>query len=43
MASHHAEDVRVTSRSERRPPRRAVAASARTRQPTEVRRRLIVE
>ncbi|OPF71170.1 TetR family transcriptional regulator [Streptomyces antioxidans] len=43
MAPHHTEDVRVTSRSERRPPRRAVAASARTRQPTEVRRRLIVE
>ncbi|TMU92688.1 TetR family transcriptional regulator [Streptomyces sp. DASNCL29] len=43
MAPHHPEDVRVTSRSERRPPRRAVAASARTRQPTEVRRRLIVE
>jgi len=47
MAAQHPEDVRVTSSSERpsdrRPPRRAVAASARTRQPTEVRRRLIVE
>ncbi|MEV6128596.1 TetR/AcrR family transcriptional regulator [Streptomyces violaceusniger] len=43
MAPHHAEDIRVTSPAERRPPRRAVDASRRTRQPTEVRRRLIVE
>jgi AcrR family transcriptional regulator len=43
MAPHHAEDVRMTSAPERKAPRRAVAASDRTRQPTEVRRRLIVE
>jgi AcrR family transcriptional regulator len=33
----------MTSASERKAPRRAVAASDRTRQPTEVRRRLILE
>ncbi|OAH13613.1 TetR/AcrR family transcriptional regulator [Streptomyces jeddahensis] len=40
MAPHHPEDVRVKAA---RTPRRAVAAADRTRQPTEVRRRLIVE
>ncbi|MFE7068455.1 TetR/AcrR family transcriptional regulator [Streptomyces sp. NPDC057620] len=40
MAPHHPEDVRVKAA---KTPRRAVAAADRTRQPTEVRRRLIVE
>ncbi|MFD8000896.1 TetR/AcrR family transcriptional regulator [Streptomyces mirabilis] len=40
MAPHHPEDVGMKAA---RPPRRAVAAADRTRQPTEVRRRLIVE
>ncbi|MFJ4518633.1 TetR/AcrR family transcriptional regulator [Streptomyces sp. NPDC088816] len=40
MAPHHAEDVGMTAAKS---PRRAVAAADRTRQPTEVRRRLIVE
>ncbi|MCX4235170.1 TetR/AcrR family transcriptional regulator [Streptomyces sp. NPDC020707] len=40
MAPHHPEDVRVKPA---KTPRRAVAAADRTRQPTEVRRRLIVE
>jgi AcrR family transcriptional regulator len=40
MAPHHPEDVGMKAA---RTPRRAVAAADRTRQPTEVRRRLIVE
>ncbi|WP_089105966.1 TetR/AcrR family transcriptional regulator [Streptomyces hyaluromycini] len=40
MAPHHPEDVGMKAE---RSPRRAVAAADRTRQPTEVRRRLIVE
>ncbi|MEU9898970.1 TetR/AcrR family transcriptional regulator [Streptomyces phaeochromogenes] len=40
MAPHHPEDVGVKAA---KTPRRAVAAADRTRQPTEVRRRLIVE
>jgi AcrR family transcriptional regulator len=40
MAPHHPEDVRMKAA---RTPRRAVAAADRTRQPTEVRRRLIIE
>jgi AcrR family transcriptional regulator len=40
MAPHHPEDVGMRAA---RTPRRAVAAADRTRQPTEVRRRLIVE
>ncbi|MFD5470852.1 TetR/AcrR family transcriptional regulator [Streptomyces sp. NPDC127105] len=40
MAPHHAEDIGMTAAKS---PRRAVAAADRTRQPTEVRRRLIVE
>ncbi|MDQ1040819.1 AcrR family transcriptional regulator [Streptomyces sp. V3I8] len=46
MAPHHPEDVRVKPAEPVRPvkaTRRAVAAADRTRQPTEVRRRLIVE
>ncbi|MFD4503010.1 TetR/AcrR family transcriptional regulator [Streptomyces sp. NPDC058457] len=40
MAPHHPEDIGMKAE---RSPRRAVAAADRTRQPTEVRRRLIVE
>lgn len=47
MAPHHPEDVGMTAakqpQSAAKSPRRAVAAADRTRQPTEVRRRLIVE
>ncbi|WP_369031179.1 MULTISPECIES: TetR/AcrR family transcriptional regulator [Streptomyces] len=47
MAPHHPEDLGMTAAKPSRPaakaPRRAVAAADRTRQPTEVRRRLIVE
>ncbi len=47
MAPHHAEDVGMTAAEQPRQgpksPRRAVAARDRTRQPTEVRRRLIVD
>ncbi|WP_406437910.1 TetR family transcriptional regulator [Streptomyces sp. NBC_01613] len=47
MAPHHPEDVGMTAAKQppqaAKSPRRAVAAADRTRQPTEVRRRLIVE
>ncbi|WP_328504447.1 TetR family transcriptional regulator [Streptomyces sp. NBC_00457] len=46
MAPHHPEDFRMTPAKPTqaaKSPRRAVAAADRTRQPTEVRRRLIVE